>query len=300
MSHGSLTDAVNASGSARWIASCSDSTPGVRCCIAHGHVACELVITCSPVARSNHALCRMPWWPGSRPVRIDVWLASVTVGSPAIAPHSYAVPISMRRATFGASPRGGHRRRARWGSRRRTGSRRRDAGRPASGSSTSVRTTPSWPARWWPCVVGARSRGARRWSARRRRAAPARGTRPSLRTPLPAITNGARACTTPSEPCSPRWPPWSSQLCAAECSTHRSGAAGWSKSCAIVVVRERVGVASPRSGAGRRARRSRPTSRSVRLVGERVGARAAGALVAVGRRDRRAGTRPRPSALAAS
>ena len=37
-------------------------------------------------------------------MRIDVWLASVTVGSPAIAPHSYAVPISMSRATFGASP----------------------------------------------------------------------------------------------------------------------------------------------------------------------------------------------------
>ena len=36
---------------------------------------------------------------------IDVWFASVTVGSPAIAPCSYAVPISIRRATFGASPR---------------------------------------------------------------------------------------------------------------------------------------------------------------------------------------------------
>ena len=71
---------------------------------------------------------------------------------------------------------------------------------------------------------------------------PARGTSPSSRTPLPAITNGARACTTPSEPCSPRWPPWSSQLCAAVCSTQRSGAAGWSKSCAIVVERERVRV----------------------------------------------------------
>ena len=61
----------------------------------------------------------------------------------------------------------------------------------------------------------------------------ARGTRPSLRTPLPAITNGARACTTPSDPCSPRWPPWSSQLCAAEWMTQRSGAEGWSKSWAV-------------------------------------------------------------------
>ena len=99
-----MTDAVNASGCARWMTSWNDSTPGVTCCIAHGQVACEFVITCSPVARSNHALCRIPWWPGRRPVRIDVWLASVTVGRPAIAPHSYAVPISIRRATFGASP----------------------------------------------------------------------------------------------------------------------------------------------------------------------------------------------------
>ena len=54
----------------------------------HGHVACEFVMTCSPRSRSHHALWRMPWWPGYRPVRIDVWFASVTVGMPAIAPHS--------------------------------------------------------------------------------------------------------------------------------------------------------------------------------------------------------------------
>ena len=36
----------------------------------------------------------------------------------------------------------------------------------------------------------------------------------------------------PSEPCSPRWPPWSSQLWEALCRTQRSGAAGWSKSWA--------------------------------------------------------------------
>ena len=71
----------------------------------HGHVACELVMTCSPVARSNHALLRMPWWPGCAPVMIDVWFASVTVGSDDIAPWPNATPISMRRATFGASPR---------------------------------------------------------------------------------------------------------------------------------------------------------------------------------------------------
>ena len=64
MSHGSFTDAVHASGQVRCTAWCSDSTPSSRCCIDHGHVACEFVITCSPCSRSHHALCRMPWWPG--------------------------------------------------------------------------------------------------------------------------------------------------------------------------------------------------------------------------------------------
>ena len=49
MSHGSFTDAVNASGQVRCTAWWIDSTPSSRCCIDHGHVACELVITCSPV-----------------------------------------------------------------------------------------------------------------------------------------------------------------------------------------------------------------------------------------------------------
>ena len=105
MSHGSLTDAVNASGHVRCTASWIDSTPAMRCCIAHGHVACELVITCSPRARGRTTRCGgCRGGPGCAPVRIDVWLASVTVGSDAIAPCSNAVPISMSRATFGASP----------------------------------------------------------------------------------------------------------------------------------------------------------------------------------------------------
>src|SRR5215467_13553200 len=104
MSHGSFTDADSSSGQVRVTASWIDSVPGVTVFIAHGQVADEFVMICSPDARSNHALLRMPWWPGRRPVRIDVWLASVTVGSPAIAPHSYAVPISINRATFGAAP----------------------------------------------------------------------------------------------------------------------------------------------------------------------------------------------------
>ena len=61
MSHGSFTDAVNASAQVRWTAVWIDSVPGVTVCIAHGHVADELVMICLPVARSNHALLRMPW-----------------------------------------------------------------------------------------------------------------------------------------------------------------------------------------------------------------------------------------------
>ena len=86
MSHGSLTDAVNASGHVRCTAPWIVSTPGGQVLHAHGHVADELVITCSPAARSYQALWRMPWWPGCAPVMIVVWLASVTVGSDAIAP----------------------------------------------------------------------------------------------------------------------------------------------------------------------------------------------------------------------
>ena len=66
------------------------------------------------------------------------------------------------------------------------------------------------------------------------------GATPSSRTPFPPITNGARAWTTPSEPCSPRWPPWSSQLWRAEWITHRSGVAGESNSWATGVERVRV------------------------------------------------------------
>jgi hypothetical protein len=61
MSHGSLTDAVNASGSARRKAVWIDSTPGTQFSIAVGHVAFEFVMTCLPVRRSNHALWRIPW-----------------------------------------------------------------------------------------------------------------------------------------------------------------------------------------------------------------------------------------------
>ena len=61
MSQGSLTDAVNSPGqlrdTARWI----ESVPGETVFMAVGQVADEFVMICSPVARSNHALLRMPW-----------------------------------------------------------------------------------------------------------------------------------------------------------------------------------------------------------------------------------------------
>ena len=50
MSHGSLHDALNASGQVRWTASWIVSTPAPRLVIANGQVAGELVITCLPAA----------------------------------------------------------------------------------------------------------------------------------------------------------------------------------------------------------------------------------------------------------
>ena len=61
MSQGSFTDAEKpSSGHVRWTATWIDSMPGSSDRIAHGQVAFELVITCLPVARSYHALLRMP------------------------------------------------------------------------------------------------------------------------------------------------------------------------------------------------------------------------------------------------
>ena len=66
--------------------------------------------------------------------------------APPSRPTRMPYPSSISRATLGASPAAAMRR-ARWGSRRRTGSPTTCAGAPASGSSTSSRTTPSGPAR---------------------------------------------------------------------------------------------------------------------------------------------------------
>ena len=293
MSHGSFTETVNASGHVRWIASCSDSTP-----------ASEVLHRPRPrgLRVRDHLLAAGAVEPrvvqdavvaGERPVRIDVWFASVTVGQP-----GHRAPL-VRRAHLDQAgdvrrlARGGHvvehvgvgaveqeaddvpgppgrRDRARRCARRRPA--RRGGGRGASGSHPRS-----------SAIVGATSTSRA-----------ARGTRPSLRTPLPAITNGARACTTPSEPCSPRWPPWSSQLCAPECSTHRSGAAGWSKSCAIwsyangyelrVACGVRVGELG---GRGRRAGRA-----TGRRTGRSPCRRSARSRRRRRRRRRPAGTRP--------
>src|SRR3954467_10401507 len=61
VSQGSLAASVNASGQVRFTAWYIVSTSGDSEAMAHGHVAGELVITCSPVARSNHALFNTPW-----------------------------------------------------------------------------------------------------------------------------------------------------------------------------------------------------------------------------------------------
>src|SRR5687768_17129745 len=97
-------EAVVAPGRARFTAEWMVSTPGARYDAAFAHVSPEFVMIWRPAARSYHALCRMPWWPGWHPVSTVVWLASVTVGIDDIAPQRYAVPSSISRATFGASP----------------------------------------------------------------------------------------------------------------------------------------------------------------------------------------------------
>ena len=133
MSHGSLTDAVHASGHVRCTAWWSDSTPSSRCCIDHGHVACEFVITCSP------ALAIPP-----RVVQ-DAVVTRVAPGEDrrvvrerhrrhARRSRPTRTPCPSRSGGRRSAPRRSRRAcRARWGSRRRAGSRRRDAGVAVTG-----------------------------------------------------------------------------------------------------------------------------------------------------------------------
>ena len=231
MSHGSFTDAVNASGHVRWIASWIDSTPGEA--VLHRprpgglRVGDDLLAGAAVVPR----VVQDPVVPG------------VAAGEDRRVvrerdrrhPGHRAVPVRRARRDEARDVR-----RLAVGRTRvehvRVGAVEQEhddvARRASSPSRTSVRTSPSWPGEVAHRRRAARRRGARRPWARRRRGGPTRGTIPSARTPAPASTNGARAWTTPSDPCSPRWPPASSQLCAAVWTTQRSGAAGWSKSWA--------------------------------------------------------------------
>ena len=185
----------------------------------------ELVTTCSPVARSIHALWRMPWWPGCSPVRIVVWLASVTVGSEAMAPWRYQSPSAISRATFGARP-----------------------ARAWSYSTLAFVPSKSSPITWWGLVPSRTSVSVSPSDrvpsdrievssdeAPPRRASTVgamstsrqeRSTGPRVAIPAPLATNGARAWTTPGDPCSPKCPPASGQWCDAVWTTQRSGADG--------------------------------------------------------------------------
>ena len=160
-----------------------------------------------------------------------MWLASVTVGSDAIAPCPNAVPISIRRGDVRCLAARGH-----VVEHVGVGAVEQEADDVTRALVRIDEVVEDGAVlRREVATVGvgraAEQRGDRR--ARRRRAGPRAATSPARRTPLPANTSGARDCTTPSEPCSPRCPPWSSQLCAAEWMTQRSGAAGESKSWAI-------------------------------------------------------------------
>ena len=138
-------------------------------------------------------------------------------------------------------------RRARWGCSRRRGSRSRGAGGPPRARARRSRASPSWPRE-----VRAVGRGATPSSASTVGATStsrqARSTMPAARTPAPPMMNGARACTTSIDPCSPRWPPWSSQLCAAEWIDAQVGRATGGRR-AGPPARRRTGSRS-RSGAG--------------------------------------------------
>ena len=111
---------------------------------------------------------------------------------------------------------------------------------------------------------------------------PARGTRPSLRTPLPAITNGARACTMPKRAVLAAVTALVLPVVGGGVQHAQVGRGGMVEQLRDVVVRERVGVGRRASGADRRARRR--GRRAGRATGRRAGRApvTAGALVAVG------------------
>ena len=228
MSHGSLTDAVNASGQVRCTASWIDSMPGVEVFIAHGQVA-ERV--------RDDLLAALAVEP--RVVQ-DAVVAGERAGDDRRVVRERDGGQRRHRAVpeRGAhlDERGDVRRLAARGhvvEDVRVGAVEEEPdhvlGRPrVRRSSTSRRTSPSWPR--GRCRRRRRvGREPRRWAIVGRdvdEAAGAGDHAVDCARPCRRSRTGARACTIPSEPCSPRWPPWSSQLCAAEWITQRSGAAG--------------------------------------------------------------------------
>ena len=154
-------------------------------------------------------------------------------------------------------------RRARWRWCRPTGTRRRGRARSRRSSSSVSARRPGGPA-------GRRAGGAPSGPTPPARARRPAGPAPSAprrpagrtgararpgRTPAPARTNGARACTTPSDPCSPRSPPWSSQLWAGGVQAHEVGRGGVVEQLGDLLVGVRVGAAAVRSGQRWPARR---------------------------------------------
>ena len=188
-------------------------------------------MTCSPAALSYQALLMMPWWPGCAPVRMPVWLARVTRRQRRHGPVPNECPSPMSRATLGASPAAA-----------------------ISCSTLALQPSNRKPMTWRGDGAGRRrARRARRRpaAAAGRRAAAARsGRRPSTGAPpMSASTVGRdvdelagtrddpeRPHPGPGqderrprlhhgrvEPCSPRWPPWSSQLCGEVCIADQVG-----------------------------------------------------------------------------
>ena len=124
----------------------------------------------------------------------DVWLASVTVGNDAIAPCSNVVPIAIKRATLGASARAA----ASYSTLGLQPSHKNPITRSGGAASASIKswsTEPSVRSRAPP--MSASTVGATSTSLH------ARSNRPWARTPDPEMMNGARDCTTSSDPCSP-------------------------------------------------------------------------------------------------
>ena len=165
---------------------------------------------------------------------IEVWLASVMVGSDAIAPWPNAAPIVDDARHVRSLTACGHVvEHVRVGAVEQEADHvagRSDASRGRAGlavlhGDVAVRRPPAVGA------SGAQPRNAATVGAASTRRID-RGATPSPSRPSRRSRTVPGPARSPSEPCSPRWPPWSSQLWRAEWITHRSGVAGESNSWA--------------------------------------------------------------------